>query len=80
MKKLTGNVIVDARKPIEEVIAATPEGETAMFAVSVSRDEFLLGEMLYVKGDDLFECMSDNRVPRSSYEVKDLRFMGYIRA
>ncbi len=60
---------------IEDIINGTPAEHLAMFRVSSSQDESLLGEMVYIHRGRVYDCMSDTR--HDEVRAENLHFVGY---
>lgn len=74
-----GNCHVTVTRNIDDVLAQTPKGKTAMFRVisipSRVPDD-ILGEHVYVKQGEVYSFMCDERV--NGLKAEDLLFISYV--
>jgi len=73
---ITGNCLVTTTRPVQDIVAETPEGKIAMFVVISAMDEHLLGESVYIHNGKLYDFIADEQV--KGVQGPDLRFMRYI--
>ncbi len=71
--------LVQIHQSVDSVLSQTPAGKIAMFkVVSISSrvDDSILGEMVYIKRDKIFDCICDREI--KDLKTEDLLFVSYV--